>query len=232
MILKSLQLGRVPYDQAYRIQHTLLRKRQESEIDDTLVLLEHPPVITHGRRGRDTDILLQSELLEKQGVQVHEIERGGETTYHGPGQIVGYMFISLQNHKNNVKNFVHNIEQVFINLLDQEYSIEAGRDPDYIGVWVGKKKITAIGIAIKRKITMHGFAFNVNTNLDHFKWIIPCGITDKGVTSLQELVGRRLDQKNVEKQVMRHFCSVFGYQEEPVVPSHIEQYISDSKEEA
>lgn len=225
MKLTVLQLGRIDYTHAHTIQHTLLKKRQDGSIGDTLVLLEHPPVITLGRRGEQRDVVAVPELLTHEGVEVYEVERGGEATYHGPGQIVGYMFIALKNHRDDIRNFVRNIEEVFIRLLSTHYSIEAGRDLKHTGVWVDNKKITAIGIAIKKGVTMHGFAFNVNTNLDHFRWIIPCGITDRGVTSMQELIGRELDQKNVEAQVIRHFSSVFGYDEqESVVPSGIEEY--------
>jgi lipoyl(octanoyl) transferase len=211
MNLSILRLGRVEYTRALQLQRTLLKKRQEGIIGDTLLLLEHPPVITLGRRGRDTDVLASRELLEKMGVKVCEIERGGEATYHGPGQIVGYMFISIGNHNNDSHQFVSNIEEVFIRLLSSEFGIVARRDDEFTGVWVNESKITAIGIAIKKKITMHGFAFNINTNLDHFKWIVPCGIQDKGVTSVKQLTGEEHELEAMTDKVVRYFCDVFGY---------------------
>jgi lipoyl(octanoyl) transferase len=211
MKLSIFQLGRIEYTEALELQQRLLKERQEGKIGDTLLLLEHPPVITLGRRGRDSDVLVPAEVLEKMGVKICEIERGGEATYHGPGQIVGYMFISIGNHNNDIHGFVENIEETFIRLLSAEYDIGARRDDEHTGVWVENNKITAIGIAIKRKITMHGFAFNVNTDLDHFKWIVPCGIRDKGVTSLKNLTGDEQELRVVTDKVARYFCEVFGY---------------------
>ena len=219
MDLAIHKLGLVDYERAYTLQKKLLEKRQQDEIGDTLLLLEHPPVITLGKRGRDTDVLVSPDILAKMGVAVCEIERGGEATYHGPGQIVGYMFIDLAGHGKDIRRFIRNLEEVFIQLLDQEYGITAGRDTEHTGVWVGDTKITAIGIAIRKGVTMHGFAFNVNTNLDHFKWIVPCGIRDKGVTSLQMLTGEQQEMDKVIDGVARSFCRVYGYtpKEEPYV---------------
>lgn len=212
MNLSVYNLGLIEYRKALEMQHAFLKRRQDNEIDDTLVLLEHPPVITLGRRGSENDILISRDLLEKSGIAVCEIERGGEATYHGPGQIVGYMFISLLNHEKDIRRFIHNIEEVFIRLLRRDFGITAGRDEEHIGVWVGSKKITAIGIAIRKTVTMHGFAFNVNTDLRHFNWIVPCGIKDRGVTSLQELTGgKELELQTIKQSVISSFCEVFGY---------------------
>jgi lipoyl(octanoyl) transferase len=152
--------------------------------------------------------------LEEQGIRVYKINRGGDVTYHGPGQIVGYPILDLNHHGKDLLRFIRRIEEVFIQLLKEEYGITAGRVPKFTGVWVGSEKITAIGFAVKRWVTMHGFAFNVNTNLEHFRWIHPCGITDKGVTSLQKLLGHAEDFDKVTDQVAKYFCKVFDAQPE------------------
>lgn len=203
------------YDTALELQFELVDKRAAEEIPDTLILVEHPPVITMGRKATREDILVADSVLERAGATVHRITRGGEATYHGPGQIVGYAIINLYNHQRKLRQFVERMEEVFIELLSSEYQISAGRDPVHRGVWVGDEKITAIGIAVSRAITMHGFAFNVAPDLAHFSWIVPCGIRDKGVTSLQALLqaqGRTLPEMDtVKEQVVKHFCSVYGY---------------------
>jgi lipoyl(octanoyl) transferase len=210
MKLDILQPGRLDYKEALDLQEKLLLQRQQNEIPDTLVLLEHPPVLTLGRRGEYENILLSKEALEKQGVKIYEVSRGGDVTYHGPGQIVGYPVMDLTQMGKDVKEYVYKIEEVFIRLLLKEFGIKADRDDKkYTGVWVGNEKITAIGIAVKRWITMHGFAFNVNTDLSHFHWINPCGITDKGVTSLQKLLGKEIDFKKMNELVIKYFCEVF-----------------------
>ena len=210
MDINVVCLGKMDYQESLVIQERLLFMRQQEKIMDTLVLVEHPPVLTLGRRGEYTNIVASKEMLEKQGICVYEVNRGGDVTYHGPGQIVGYPIFHLSNYDRDIKNFVARIEHVIINLLKDEYGIEAYvKEKKYTGVWVDEKKITAIGIAVKRWVTMHGFAFNVNTNLEHYNWINPCGITDKGVTSLQKLLGRSLDIEKVNLQVAHHLCQVF-----------------------
>lgn len=210
MKLEIHQPGRLDYKEALELQESLQLLRQHNEIPDTLVLLEHPPVLTLGRRGEYENILMSKELLEAQGVKIYEVSRGGDVTYHGPGQIVGYPIMDLTGMNRDVKEFVYNIEEVFILLLLKEFGIKAERDEKkYTGVWVGNEKITAIGISVKRWITMHGFAFNVNTDLRHFNWINPCGITDKGVTSLEKLLGKELDFAKMNELVIEYFCEVF-----------------------
>jgi lipoyl(octanoyl) transferase len=207
-------VGRMRYGEALELQYRLVDERLAETIDDTLIIVEHPPVITMGRKAEDTDILAPREALESAGVEIHRITRGGEATYHGPGQIVGYAIINLYNHQRKLRLFVERMEEVFIRLLDRYYSIAAGRDDEHRGVWVGDRKITAIGIAVSRAVTMHGFAFNVAPDLSHFDWIIPCGIRDRGVTSLERELGTRPDWETVKRQVIESFCEVYGY--EPV----------------
>lgn len=210
MDINFVKLGQMDYLEALAIQERLLAARQQDEIPDTLLLVEHLPVLTVGRSGSYGNILLPRDLLREQGIGVYDVTRGGDVTYHGPGQVVGYPIMDLNHHGRDIKEFVWKIEEVFIRLLQREYGIAAHREEKkYTGVWVGDAKITAIGIAVKRWVTMHGFAFNVNTDLEHFKWINPCGITDKGVTSLQRLVGHVLDFEELNRQVAAYFSEVF-----------------------
>lgn len=206
------KLGRIEYDEALAMQEDLLGMRQEGIIPDTLLMLEHPPVITLGRRGKYDNILLPLETLAANGVKTYEVSRGGDVTYHGPGQVIGYPIVDISAQGKDIKQFVWNIEEVFIRLLGSEFGIEAHREEKkYTGVWVENEKITAIGIAVKKWVTMHGFAFNVSTDLEHFSWINPCGITDRGVTSVKKLLNRQVDRNSVEDFVIKYFCEVFGY---------------------
>lgn len=211
--LNIVKLGKIEYSSALEIQESILALRQRNEIEDTLLLLEHPPVLTLGKRGEYRNILLSREELLQRGVKVFEVNRGGDVTYHGPGQLVGYPVVDLKDRNKSIKDYVYKIEDVFISLLKEEYGIEARRDErEYTGVWVGNSKITAIGVAVKKWVTMHGFAFNINTSLEHFSWINPCGITDRGVTSLQKLVGHELDMESMYELVIKYFCRAFGYE--------------------
>lgn len=211
MAVNIALLGRVDYPEALTVQEKLWHLRQRNEIADTLILLEHPPVLTLGVRGAQLNILMSEEFLKDQGVEIYKVKRGGDVTYHGPGQIVGYPIFSLMNYGKDLHGFVDNLKNVFIQLLKVEYDITAvGGDKKYTGVWVEDKKITAVGLSFNRWITMHGFAFNVNTNLEHFNWINPCGFTDKGVTSLEKLLGEKLDFQRVNQQVIQYFSSVFN----------------------
>ncbi len=210
MYMNVVKLGRMRYQEALKIQEKLLDMRLNNYCEDTLLLVEHPHVITLGKRGKVENILLPVDELKRTGTEICEVNRGGDVTYHGPGQIVGYPIMDLKNHGRDVRRFIHNIEEIFIMLLDKEYGITAGRISEHTGVWVGQEKITAIGFAIKHWVTMHGFAFNVNTDLDCFKWIVPCGITDKGVTSIQKLLNKQQDYENAVNLVIRYFSKVFG----------------------
>lgn len=217
MKLTILNKGLIPYGKALELQKELLAKRLNEEINDTLILLEHPPVITKGKRTAESDILLPEDTLKKQGIGIFEIDRGGEATYHGPGQIVGYLIFHLYEKQRQLKQFVFNIEEIFIRLLKEEYGVTADRNLKHRGVWVGDDKITAIGISIHHAVTMHGFAFNINTNLDHFNWIIPCGMTDKGVTSIKKLTGETQDIEKLKKLTGEYLVKVFGYDEVEVI---------------
>lgn len=205
-------VGTMPYRQALELQHELVARRQRGEIGDTLVLVEHPPVITMGRSAVAEHILAPESILAAAGATVERIERGGEATYHGPGQLVGYPILDLRAHLRSLKKFVHLLEEVFILYLAREFGITAGRDDEHRGVWVNNEKITAIGIAVQQRVTFHGFAFNVSTDLSHFGWIIPCGITDRGQTSLEQLTGAAPEMSRVKRGVAETCAEVFGYE--------------------
>lgn len=211
MCINVCYLGEVEYQEALSIQESIWKLKVEKKIGDTLLLLEHPPVITIGRRGSKKNILVSEEFLEKIGVKVFEVSRGGDVTYHGPGQLVGYPIFDLALTDRDIKKFVYLLEEVFIRLLKDQFEIEARRDEDkYTGVWVENSKMVAIGIAVKKWVTMHGFAFNVNTNLEHFSWIVPCGLKDRGVTSLERLIEKTIPFEDVVDKVQSYFGKVFG----------------------
>jgi len=217
MKLTILNKGLMDYGEALELQKGLLEKRQNEEINDTLILLEHPPVITKGKRTEDHHIVLSDTLLKSKGIGLYEIDRGGEATYHGPGQLVGYLIFHLYKKQRELKKFIANVEEVFIKLLKEEYGIVADRDLKHRGVWVGDEKITAIGISIHKAVTMHGFAFNINTNLDHFNWIIPCGITDKGVTSIKKITSKNQDMDKIKKLTGKYLAQIFNYEEVEII---------------
>ena len=217
MKLTILNKGLMDYGEALELQKGLLEKRQNEEINDTLILLEHPPVITKGKRTEDHHIVLSDTLLKSKGIGLYEIDRGGEATYHGPGQLVGYLIFHLYKKQRELKKFIANVEEVFIKLLKEEYGIVADRDLKHRGVWVGDEKITAIGISIHKAVTMHGFAFNINTNLDHFNWIIPCGITDKGVTSIKKITNKNQDMDKIKELTGKYLAQIFNYEEVEII---------------
>ena len=200
----------MPYADALTLQRALVEERRARRIDDTLLLLEHPHVLTVGVRGDGgrSHILATDSALSARGIEVHETGRGGDITYHGPGQIVGYPIVDLNPDRCDVHRYVRDLEEVLIRTA-ASYGVEAGRVDGLTGVWVGREKLAAIGVRISRWITSHGFAFNVTTDLSYFDLIVPCGIADRGVTSLCRLLGRPVDQREVEERIAGHFCLVF-----------------------
>jgi lipoyl(octanoyl) transferase len=222
--VKSLvvrRLGRVRYADALALQHELVEERKAGRIPDTLLLLEHPHVLTVGvrRGGGRANIIAPPERLQQLGVDVFEAGRGGDVTYHGPGQLVGYPIIDLRPDRQDVHKYVRDLEEVMIRTC-AEFSVIAERVTGFSGAWVrdrgpGFEKIAAIGVRIARWVTSHGFALNVNTDLDFFNLIVPCGITDRGVTSLQALMGAPVDITVVGDIVLRHFAAVFERQFDP-----------------
>jgi lipoyl(octanoyl) transferase len=225
MTIRVVDLGRISYPEALDLQNQLLCLRQQNRIGDVLLLLEHADVLTIGRSGHRSNLLLSEEEQDRRGVRVYDINRGGDITYHGPGQIVGYPIIDLSSMGKSIRTFVRNLEEVFIRLLNREYHIPAGRDPVHTGVWIGEKKITAIGLAVKHWVTQHGFAFNVNTDLSRFQWIVPCGIADKGVTSMADQLGRTVDLLKVKDLVADYFGQVFQMETEAMEKQQLYEVI-------
>jgi lipoyl(octanoyl) transferase len=205
------RLGVVPYVEALEMQRTLVEERRAGTVPDLLLLLQHPPVITVGVKGDAgrSHIVAPPERLAEARIEVHDTGRGGDVTYHGPGQIVGYPILDLRPDRCDVHRYVRDIEEVMIRVC-ADYGLDAGRIPELTGTWVGAEKIGAIGIRIARWITSHGFAFNVTTNLDHFGLIVPCGIADHGVTSLARATGRDIAIAEVEDAFARQFAAVFA----------------------
>ena len=200
----------VPYGEALDMQKALVEERRAGRVPNLLLLLQHPPVITLGVRGGSrAHVTASDQLLASRGIDVHDTGRGGDVTYHGPGQIVGYPILDLRPDRCDVHQYVRDLEEVMIRVC-ADYGVAAGRIDGLSGAWVGTEKIGAIGVRISRWITSHGFAFNVNTNLDDFQLIVPCGITDRGVTSLEKLTGRQLPIAEVEEQITDRFAEVFA----------------------
>ena len=200
------QLGRVDYGRALELQQQAAADRKLGRIPDQLLLLEHPHVITLGRNGRMENLLASGEILERSGIGFYPTDRGGDVTYHGPGQLVGYPIVDLREWKRDVGAYVRAIEQCIIDTL-ADYGIAAGRIPKLTGVWVDDRKIAAIGVHLSRWVTSHGFALNVNTDLSYFQYIIPCGLT-KPVTSMAAL-GVRAGLGEVSERFARHFGRIF-----------------------
>ena len=210
------RLGVVPYAEGLALQQELVAARKAGSIPDQLLLLEHPPVITLGAKVRNdrAHVLASAEALEAAGVGVFEAGRGGDVTYHGPGQLVGYPIIDLRPDRCDVHRYVRDLEEVMI-AAAATFGVEAGRVPELTGAWVARDKLAAIGVRISRWITSHGFAFNVDTDLSHFSLIVPCGIQDRGVTSLGRLLGRPPAMAAVEDAVIAAFASTFDRAIEP-----------------
>ena len=209
-VVEVRRLGMIPYADALTLQAELVEARKAGRIPDQLLLLEHPPVITLGAkaRGNRSHLLATPALLESAGISLFEAGRGGDVTYHGPGQLVGYPILDLRPHRCDVHRYVRDLEAVMIRAA-LHFGVEADRAPGLTGAWVGTSKLAAIGVRISRWITSHGFAFNVTTDLSHFALIVPCGIADRGVTSLEALLARPVAHAEVEDVVARVFGEVF-----------------------
>jgi lipoyl(octanoyl) transferase len=200
------ELGRVAYGDALAMQQRIVAARKQGQMPDHLLLLEHPHVITLGRNGRLENLLASDDILARAGISFYPTDRGGDVTYHGPGQLVGYPILDLREWKRDVGAYVRAIEQVIIDTL-AGYGIAAGRIPKLTGVWVDGRKIAAIGVHLSRWVTSHGFALNVNTDLSYFQYIVPCGLT-RPVTSLSQL-GVRATPEEVGRSLAGHFGRVF-----------------------
>jgi len=204
------RLGVVPYADALEIQRALVEDRRANRVGDLLLFVEHPHVLTLGVRGDGgrSHILAPPEMLHARGIEIYETGRGGDITYHGPGQLVGYPIVDLKPDRCDVHRYVRDLEDVLIRTA-ADYGINARRIDGLTGVWVGDDKLAAIGVRISRWVTSHGFALNVTTDLDNFDLIVPCGIADRGVTSLSRLLSRPIDTQDVQDRVASHFEDVF-----------------------
>ena len=210
-LLHVVDLGRMGYASALELQHDLVERRKRGEIPDQLLIVEHPHVITMGRNGHLENLLASPEILERSGIELHYTDRGGDVTYHGPGQIVGYPIVDLREWKRDVGAYLRALEQVLIEAL-AEFGISGVRQPGATGVWVGGAKVAAIGVHISRWVTSHGFALNLDTDLDYFKYIVPCGLTQP-VTSMRTLgftMGRAAGREAVIAEIANAFAHVFG----------------------
>lgn len=209
MLCQVLQLGRVEYAEGLHLQREKVAARKAGTIPDTLMLLEHPHVYTLGRNARKEHLLVSRDLLASIGAQVFETDRGGDITYHGPGQLVGYPIFDLTAHRRDIAWYMRSLEEVFIGVA-ADFGVEAGRLPGATGVWVGDEKLVAMGVHVSRWVTSHGFAFNVNTDLRYFDYIVACGLRDKGVTSLERLLGKTVGMNAAESSVIAQLSRVFG----------------------
>jgi lipoate-protein ligase B len=207
-----LDVGRAAYGPTLRLQERLVAEVKASGPERAyLVLVEHsPPVITLGRGADAANVVAPPAVLEAEGVEIHKASRGGDVTYHGPGQLVGYPILRLDLHGRDVHRYLRDLEEVLIRLLAR-FGVEAGRSEGQTGVWVGRRKVAAIGVAIRRWVTYHGFALNVCPDLGHFGLIVPCGIRGKGVTSLEKLLGRPVSVAEVKVPLVECMVEVFGF---------------------
>jgi len=215
--------GRLPYGQAWALQRAVLAARQADRVPDTVLLVEHPPVVTIGRAGRTSNILVPRETLNARGVEVYDVERGGDVTYHGPGQLVGYPILNLRALDEDVVRYVRLLESTMIIALGA-WGIGAERVRGYPGVWVAGAKIAAIGVAVKRKVTMHGFALNVDPDLSHFELINPCGL-GKPVTSMARLLGRPVSIGEAGPAVVHAFGETFRVRLVPAAAGALEAHL-------
>jgi lipoyl(octanoyl) transferase len=208
MLCSVEQLGLVDYSDALRLQQERVASRKRGEIGDTLLLLEHPHVYTLGRNAKHEHLLASGERLREMKAQVFDTDRGGDITYHGPGQLVGYPILDLTRHGRDLGWYMRSLEEVFIRVA-ADFGVRAGRMPGLAGVWVGNDKLVALGVHVSRWVTSHGFAFNVKTDLTYFQAIVPCGLCDRGVTSLARLLGSPVPMDDVIERALKHFGSVF-----------------------
>lgn len=220
-----LDLPRTDYKRALQLQYRLVAARKDKRLaHDTLIMLEHQPVYTLGRRGGKENLKVSPDFLRNSGIQVVPIERGGNITYHGPGQQVVYPIIDLQASRLSVADYVDGLEEVMIRTVRQ-WEVRAERNPLNRGVWVGMQKLGSIGIAVRRGISFHGLALNVNTDLTPFSWINPCGLNDVGVTSVQQESGRPIPMDELRRVMKRHFEQVFDIELESIQMADLEKHL-------
>lgn len=222
--LLDLRSGPVRYADAWALQRDLMRARQAGAVPDVLLLLEHPPVVTLGRSGKAQNLLVSPDVLRAHGIDLFEVERGGDITYHGPGQLVGYPIVDLRALDEDVVRYMRTLEESLIRTL-AVFGIEGGRERGYPGVWVGGSKVAAMGVAVKRRVTMHGFALNVSTDLRVFDLINPCGL-GRPVTSMSRLAGQPIEVNQVRAVYAEQFTQVFGIGLEPIDRVHVDEALA------
>ncbi len=210
--LKILNFARKDYKEVWEIQKILHEKRVNEEIPDTLILVEHNPVVTLGKSGKRENIRVPLELLKANGIDFYQIERGGDVTFHGPGQLVGYPIFNIKKGLAGIKPFIERLEDVIIDTLF-DFDIRADKREKMIGVWVAEKKICSIGIAVKRWVSFHGFALNVNNDLKYFDLINPCGFKDIKMTSMQEVLNGQVQMDAVKNRLVKNFTKIFRKKE-------------------
>ena len=219
-----VDLGLTPYGRACELQGRVLDARKSGAIPDVLLFCEHPPVITLGRNGKREHLRASHDLLAQMGVEFSATDRGGDITYHGPGQIVGYPILDLTEHRRDVRWFVEQLEEIMIRAT-ADLGVAAMRIADQHGIWVetprGEEKLAALGVHLSRWVTSHGFAYNVSTDLRYFDLIVPCGIADKKATSLEQVLGHRVRASEVRSCLTAHFGEVFGREVRPVSPREL-----------
>ena len=206
--MNLIEFGIEPYQPMNELQQRIARWRHQGLVDDTLLLLEHTPTITLGRRANQDNIVAEPAQLQSEGIDVCHIERGGDVTYHGPGQLVGYPIIHLPSHGLGASDYMHRLEDVVASTLE-EYGIATHRRPGVIGVWVGDNKICALGVRIRQGVTFHGFALNLAPNTHHWSLIVPCGIRDGGVTSMASEMRNPPTMSALRDRIATHFCRAF-----------------------
>jgi lipoyl(octanoyl) transferase len=208
MKLLHLDLGKANYKQVWELQKKIHQAKQTGFTDDVLITVEHEPVYTLGKTGSRDHILISDDQMKAKGIRYYEIDRGGDITYHGPGQLVVYPILDLNNYYKDTHRYLRDLEEVVIVTL-KELNIDSHREEEFTGVWAGEEKICAIGIKVSRWITMHGIAFNINTDLSYFDKIIPCGIFHKGVTSIEKILGKEFDLQIIQDIFLKNFIKVF-----------------------
>jgi lipoate-protein ligase B len=221
-----LEMGIELYESAWALQHSLVQARLQDTVPDVLMMLEHTPVITLGRRAESGNVLASPDVLKDAGISVFRVERGGDVTYHGPGQLVGYPILKLCEYGIGVSDYMHLLEEVIIRAL-RDLGLRAQRREGIIGVWIGPDKIASLGTRVERGVTYHGFALNINPAMEHFDFIIPCGITDGGVTSATRELEHPVPMSQAKKAVRRWFAELFRVRLEPVAADGLDLRLLD-----